>query len=706
MRKIIVVDGCMGQDASYLIKHLIDEGSEVIGVTRRSGSSTNWRHEELDIVGKFKLEYCDINEPHSVDRLIKKYKPNEYYHLAAQSFVKDSFDNPYSTVFTNAIGTMNVIESIKTYSPETRLYNASTCLPAGTKILAKRQYERVRNGKVQITESLTQINIEDLKEGDTVLSMDMETSKKESCKILGTSSRVAEDMYELNFDNGNYLRLSGNHPVYIIDKGWIPADNLMIGDETIHKKCASLVNIKRKGKTNENIYGKEKSEIISSNCKKGQRNSVLSGTFKGNGWKDKTIDELYNENDVKKIRNNMSEGQKNSDYPSWNFGLTAKTDKRLEKVGKKISEAHIKLWSNSDYAVKMMKAFKKVFNKQEQKFLKLLDDNFDHNFLYNGDGRILNIDGKLPDFVDLKRKKLIEFNGDYWHRNDVEGQREAFFASKGYETLIVWQSELKNDIDGVIQKVKTFMYNPDVELSKITTIKKVKPERVYDIEVEKNHNFFANCILVHNSEMFGRVLETPQKETTPFNPVSPYGAAKNFAHNMIKIYRESYGLYMCSGLLFNHESRIRGEEFVTKKITKGIVNWFKTGEVITLGNLDAKRDWGHASDYVKAQILMLRQKEPKDYVIASGQSISIREFITKCLDYLNIEYVIEGEGINEVIKDIIDRTIVKVLEEFYRPNEVDTLLGDSTKARTELGWVQEYDLDGLIKDMIDFELEK
>jgi GDPmannose 4,6-dehydratase len=332
MSDYIVIDGCMGQDGSYLAKYLLDAGEKIIGVTRRSGSSTSWRHDELKITGKFKIEYCDITEPHSVDSLIKKYKPKEYYHLAAQSFVKDSFDNPYCTVNTNAIGTMNILESIKNFSPETRMYNSST------------------------------------------------------------------------------------------------------------------------------------------------------------------------------------------------------------------------------------------------------------------------------------------------------------------------------------------------------------------------------------SEMFGRVLEVPQSEKTPFNPVSPYGVAKLFAHEMIKVYRESYGLYACSGELFNHESRLRGKEFVTKKITHGLVNWVRTKEPVILGNLDAKRDWGHASDYVKAQVLMLRQERPVDYVIASGQMITIRDFIIKCLKVLNVNYKIENQGtVNEIITDDQNNTIVKVSEEFYRPNEVNELLGDCSKAEKELGWKREYTIDTLIEDMIDFE---
>ena len=205
------------------------------------------------------------------------------------------------------------------------------------------------------------------------------------------------------------------------------------------------------------------------------------------------------------------------------------------------------------------------------------------------------------------------------------------------------------------------------------------------------------------SEMFGKVQETPQTEKTPFYPRSPYGVAKTYSHHLTVNYRESFKLFACSGILFNHESRFRGEEFVTRKITKGIVEYSKTGKPIELGNLDAKRDWGFAGDYVEAMWLMLQQDKPDDYVISTGQTHTVREFIRKCLDYMDIPYKEEG---HEFFDARNNQIIIKTNPKFFRPAEVDLLIGDCTKAKEKLGWSPKHDLGDLIKDMIGGDLER
>ena len=205
------------------------------------------------------------------------------------------------------------------------------------------------------------------------------------------------------------------------------------------------------------------------------------------------------------------------------------------------------------------------------------------------------------------------------------------------------------------------------------------------------------------SEMFGKVQETPQTEKTPFYPRSPYGVAKTYSHHLTVNYRESFKIFACSGILFNHESRFRGEEFVTRKITKGIVEYSKTGKPIELGNLDAKRDWGHAQDYVEAMWLMLQQDKPDDYVISTGKTHTVREFIRKCLDYMDIPYKEEG---HEFFDTRNNQIIVKTNPKFFRPAEVDLLIGDCTKAKEKLGWTPKHDLGDLIRDMIGGDLER
>ena len=202
--------------------------------------------------------------------------------------------------------------------------------------------------------------------------------------------------------------------------------------------------------------------------------------------------------------------------------------------------------------------------------------------------------------------------------------------------------------------------------------------------------------------MFGKVTETPQKETTRFYPRSPYGCAKAQSHFLTVNYRESYNLYACSGILFNHESPMRGEEFVTRKITKGLVEWTKTGKVLELGNLESYRDWGHAEDYVEAMWLMLQQDKADDYVIATGKTHSIKDFINKCLTKLEITSFNNGDE----FLDSHGNYIIKTNSKFVRPAEVDLLIGDSSKAKKELLWKPKHDLDSLVDDMIQADLKR
>jgi GDPmannose 4,6-dehydratase len=203
------------------------------------------------------------------------------------------------------------------------------------------------------------------------------------------------------------------------------------------------------------------------------------------------------------------------------------------------------------------------------------------------------------------------------------------------------------------------------------------------------------------SEMFGLVQEIPQKETTPFYPRSPYGVAKVYAYWITKNYREAYGMYACSGILFNHESPRRGFNFVTKKITNALRD-IQAGkqECLHLGNLTALRDWGHAKDFVEAMWLMLQQDSPDDFVIATGQQYSVKQFVEKCAPYFGMEIQWQGQGLDEIGIDIkTGKIVVRVDEKYFRPAEVQSLLGDASKARTKLGWKPNYTFDMLVHEM-------
>jgi len=207
------------------------------------------------------------------------------------------------------------------------------------------------------------------------------------------------------------------------------------------------------------------------------------------------------------------------------------------------------------------------------------------------------------------------------------------------------------------------------------------------------------------SELFGKVAETPQIETTPFHPRSPYGVAKLYGYWITVNYREAYGLYACNGILFNHESPIRGETFVTRKITRALAR-IKVGlqDRLYLGNLGARRDWGHARDYVEAMWLMLQQDTPEDFVIATGQQHSVREFVTAAASLLGMDIDWRGEGAEEKGYDAAGRWIVEVDRRYFRPAEVDTLLGDASKARDKLGWSPRVGFEELVAEMVDEDL--
>ena len=230
-------------------------------------------------------------------------------------------------------------------------------------------------------------------------------------------------------------------------------------------------------------------------------------------------------------------------------------------------------------------------------------------------------------------------------------------------------------------------------LNMLEAIRTVKPE--------------ARFYQASTSEMFGLVQAIPQTEETPFYPRSPYGVAKLYGHWITKNYRESYDMYACSGILFNHESERRGKEFVTRKITDAVAR-IKLGvqDVLELGNLDAKRDWGHAKDYVRAMWLMLQQDKADDYVIATNETRTVREFVETAFKYVDIDIVWEGEDEKEIGKDSkTGNIVVRVNPKFYRPAEVDILIGKPTKAETKLGWKREIPFAKLVERMVENDLE-
>jgi GDPmannose 4,6-dehydratase len=228
-------------------------------------------------------------------------------------------------------------------------------------------------------------------------------------------------------------------------------------------------------------------------------------------------------------------------------------------------------------------------------------------------------------------------------------------------------------------------------------------EAIRILGLEKRTRFYQ----ASTSEMFGKVQEIPQRETTPFYPRSPYGAAKVYAYWITVNYREAYGLFACNGILFNHESPLRGETFVSRKITRALAR-ISIGlqDTLHLGNLDSKRDWGHARDYVRAQWLMLQSGVAEDFVIATGKQFSVRHFVESAGSLLNMKIEWRGKGVDEVgVNAVTGRTLVRVDPRYFRPTEVETLLGDASKAREKLGWTAEVSFADLVAEMVASDLD-
>ena len=320
----------------------------------------------------------------------------------------------------------------------------------------------------------------------------------------------------------------------------------------------------------------------------------------------------------------------------------------------------------------------------------------------------------------------------------ITGQDGSYLAEllleTGYEVHgIVRRSSLINThrIDPIYNDIKLHYGDMTDAGSIIQIIQKVKPDEIYNLAAQSHVKVsfelpeytgtvdglgtlrILDAIRIlgmednvriyraSTSELYGKVQEVPQTETTPFYPRSPYGVAKLYGYWIVKNYREAYGLHASSGILFNHESPRRGETFVTRKITQGLSR-ISVGvqDVLYLGNLDAKRDWGHAKDYVEAMWLMLQQDEPDDYVIATGEQHSVREFVELAapLFGLNIEWI--GEGLDEKgVDKITGRSIIEVSKKYFRPTEVDSLLGDASKAKEKLGWEPKTTFKQLVEDM-------
>jgi GDPmannose 4,6-dehydratase len=338
---------------------------------------------------------------------------------------------------------------------------------------------------------------------------------------------------------------------------------------------------------------------------------------------------------------------------------------------------------------------------------------------------------KLLMNVKIMTKKVALITG-------ITGQDGSYLAEllleKGYEVHgIIRRSSLINThrIDGIYDRLSLHYGDLTDSTNLVRVIQLVQPDEIYNLGAQSHVKVsfempeytadvdavgtlrvleavrllgMENKVRIYQastSEMFGLVQEVPQKETTPFYPRSPYGCAKVYGYWITKNYREAYGMYACTGILFNHESPRRGETFVTRKITQALSK-ISVGlqDCLYLGNLDAKRDWGHAKDFVEAMWLMLQQDEPEDFVIATGVQYSVKDFVEEAAPYFGMKIEWMGEGLDEIGYDWnTKKAVIRVNPKYFRPTEVETLLGDASKAKEKLGWKPKISFKQLVEDM-------
>jgi len=680
----------------------LKKGYKVYGMVRRSSTESSSRIDHLK--DKVTLLQGDLLDLSSLVEIMAVSKPDEIYNLAAQSFVPTSWNQPVLTGEFTALGVTRMLEAMNAMCPRAKFYQAS-CYDETTRILTKegiKKYSEIKNNDLlyTINEKTNEIELKPIK-------------------------RIIIENYKgemIHFKNRRIdLMVTPNHRMLL------QKDNKLFYEEA--SRIKSLIPYKGTS----DIFlpspvwkGKSKKKIVFSNhinLAKMHYNNFknlikemdmkdflyLLGIYIGDGYTaSKRKQERYSSaKEFIKIRDGKGrftkkEGKKEKIiYESNNiyFALPEKDKVRLKviKILKKYSldyRLDSKWIRFSSYP--MARIFKEsgenVYNKRipswvlelspellERLFEGMIDSDGSRRKIKNERQTYTTVSGKLSeDFITLCLKigKIPKIS--FCRPNKVYFEKEKrFFNSKECCQI------------NIAYKKTRKIYNTNI-------FKKSYDGKIWCLEVKDNHNFLVErngfvTFSGNSSEMFGKVREVPQNEKTPFYPRSPYGVAKVYGHFITVNYRESYNLFCCSGILFNHESPRRGLEFVTRKITDGVAK-IKLGlaKELKLGNLEAKRDWGFSGDYIEAIWLMLQQKKPDDYVVGTGKAHSVKEFVKIAFKYAGLDW----------------KKYVKIDKEFMRPAEVEHLIADSKKAKKVLGWKPKVSFEKLVKMMVDADIEK
>ncbi len=754
MSKKALITGIAGQDGSYLTEFLLSKGYEVHGIVRWDSVFTTQKIDHLyqdpHINGvRMFLHYGDLTDTGNIEKLINQIKPDEVYHLAAMSHVRVSFDMPEYTVNTDALGTLRVLEAIKNSGLPIKFYMAAS-VTFDTPVLIR------KDGVIKRTIFGATKNFKNFE----VLSINKESKEVKFLPVKKVINHGIKPVYEISGTTGLKIKLTPDHSVMVFDdNGNIvekrtselkEGDFLITFSGDIFNERENIKKIKFQYTLNDNIPSRWgypnriSSKLVSSDLELTDDLMRVAGYYLAEG-------SSY----IQKGRHH-----KGSVNYRVSFCFGGDENERVQDTIQTIDSifgfnpSNIQTRQSSftiNYSSKALYTFFSMFghnakDKRLPDFIWQVPKELIKEFLYGyagdayfkekGQIRYTTVNKELAIDINylMRVNDICTYYGERFNKAHLSPQRTLIKAGTCYDievptysnfifpqivtkfkhpsskclpTKIFQQESFYNEINdknlvskgrikrfiennrNVFDKNLSQLINSNLGVIKIKNIIYKGEESVGDYEVPGSECFFCGNqpILAHNSsEMFGS-SSPPQNENTPFHPRSPYACAKVFSYYITRFYREAYGIFACNGVLFNHESPRRGPTFVTKKITRAIAR-IKAGldKKIYLGNLDAKRDWGFAPEYVEAMWLMFQQSKPDDYVIATGETHSVREFLEEAFKYVGL-----GDW----------RSYVEIDPRYFRPAEVEILVGDASKAREKLGWQPKIKFKELARIMID-----